>query len=254
MVEGPRSVPPPPLLQVPPSGPPAPGSPLAVGLIVLGGRQTYTSPGCPGTSSYQSFVRVGATVEGPAEGGNHWQARASLVVNESGWGEPTGAAPPSPTVGAEVSASGLFEWDWAYGGLGLGVAGGAGNLGRFDPWIGIPGGSGPGVRGQLLPLVYGRLEFFRGIAFELGTGSRFQPAEGAFIGFRIGSDAQDGFAARFGLESVWLPYPLANATFFADLAIPAGKLDRLRLRCQFVPATTPQALSFSGGASLTHTF
>jgi hypothetical protein len=272
VVDG-RPLPPPPLVQGPPSEEPRPlegvevpkaeklSAPrrLDVGFVVLGGQQTYVSPGCSSTSAYQSFVRVGATVEAEAENGNYWQARASFVFNESG---PIRTVVPTP--GAQVSASGLFEWKWELASLGLGFGAGAGNLGLFDPWIGLGDASSNTLRAQLVPLLYVRLEFFKGVAFEFGTGSRFQPVEGAFAGFRIGADGPDAFAGRFGIESVWLPYPLANTTFFVDLAFPAGKLNRLCLRLEGKPASPPQTrligstpsvdASVSGGARFIHSF
>ena len=249
---GSPALPPPP----PPLPPPAADA-LEVGLVVLAGQQQYESPGCNGYSAQQKFGRVGVTATGRIGANGRWQARASLLINESRISDPAGHnIDLRSQVGAFGTAGGLVEYEGQYASIGIGLVVGLGNLGHFAPWIsgapypnnGFPSAAPDGVRGSAVPLIYVRLEAIRGWAFELGTGSRFQPAEGPFVGFRFGHDDPGQLAFRLGAETVWFPYPLANLNFFGDLAIPVTPRSRFSLRLLFLPP------SAAGGVRFVHSF
>jgi hypothetical protein len=106
------------------------------------------------------------------------------------------------------------------------------------------------------PLLYLRLEAIQGWAFELGTGSRYQPTDGIFVGFRFGFDRPGSVAGRIGVEYTFLTEP---PRFFAGLAFPVWAGFRAELRAQGLPFACFDVLSscdlyLSGTLRLSHDF
>lgn len=216
-----------------PATPRAPARRLTVS--GLGGLQGYYFSTCGGgTSVSAGYGDLGAQLEWDTERQNVVMLRARLL----------GVGNESALLGSTV-VSGFYEFRWERVSLGAGgsVSGSLGPVTSLVAPQAFPWALTPMVTLGAWPLLYLRLEPLRGAAFELGTGSRFQPQDGVFLGLRFGTDSPDGFSGRLGFESTWLPHPIVSTNAFGELAFPAGP-GRLHVRLLGHPA--PGA-AFSGG-------
>jgi hypothetical protein len=225
---------------------PEPGPPVLrnrLSVSVLGGRQAYYFSSCSGgTSGLLDFGNVAVQYE--HEGTLGASTSGVTLVRARGL---AGSDPSGFTGGTALT--GLYEFRWKHVSLGVGLTFSV--LSSFSNSVlpqslyFAPGYPSPtGLALGVMPLLYLRFEALMGFAFELGTGSIFQPQDGVFAGFRWGFDEAGKVAVRAGVESTWLPHPLSNTNLFTDVGIPLGTRHRLHFRLMGHPWNAP---AISGG-------